>query len=203
MKVIIRFGLACVVLFGVATAQQMSEEEYLAQLEEALPGTLMNNPLNPEWQVYGQDYSTKVVDAEITGAKAFQVRVKRAKANPYDIAAQGSVSEGVVAGETVLVAFWGRANTPDKTSGSGHVQFRLQLASAPYTGLVEGDVTMTEEWQIHYLSGVAQQDFQAGQLNASFNIGKYKQTLEFGQYYIMNLGEGVDPSTLPRGSVNP
>ena len=203
MKVAVITALTAILGLAHAFAQEMTEEEYLAALEEALPGTLMNNPLDPAWQTFGENSSTRVVNADIPGGKAYRVRVKRAARNPYDIAVQGNVRDGVTAGEVLLVAFWARSERPDEATGMGHVQFRLQQSAAPYTGLVEGNVQLSDRWQIHYLSGEAARAFDAGELNVSFNVGDHKQTVDLGQYYVMNMGPGVDRASLPSGSVDP
>ncbi|RFB04316.1 carbohydrate binding domain-containing protein [Parvularcula marina] len=203
MKNLIIMGAIAVLCGNFASAQEMTEEEYLAALEEALPGKLMNNPLDPQWQVYGEDAQKRVVDAEIPGQKAFRVKVKKAKSNPYDIAVQGNVRDAIEEGDVVLVAFWARAQSPSKTTGSGHMQFRLQKREAPYTGIVEGNVLLREEWQIHYLSGVASETYPAGGVSASFNVGHHAQTVELGQFYVMDMGPDVDPADLPSGSVDP
>jgi|GEM_PF-3066370 len=33
-------------------AQEMTEADYIAALEAELPGTLMNNPVSPDWEVF-------------------------------------------------------------------------------------------------------------------------------------------------------
>lgn len=187
-----------------ASAQDQSEAEYLAALEEALPGTLMNNPLNAQWLTHGEGAKTKVVVAsDVPGQRAYQVQVKEPKSNPWDISAHGSVSGGVEAGDTVMVAFWARALKPDARIGAGGVQARLQQQASPYAGVVERTFTLVDRWQVHYMSGVAAESFPPGAIDISFNVGHLKQTVEFGQYYVTNLGPGVDPSTLPSGSEDP
>lgn len=203
MKELISLGLFAISCLGSAAAQEMSEEEYLAALEDSLPGTLLNNPLNPEWTVHGEDASKKVVKADIPGQQAYRVKVARVKSNSYDVAVQGNVRDGIAAGDVILVAFWARAHAPDKETGSGHLEFRLQKNASPYTGIVEGSVFLREDWQIHYLNGTATQDYAPGEANVSFNIGHHKQTVELGQYYIMDMGPGTDPASLPSGSVDP
>lgn len=184
-----------------AAAQEMTEAEYLAALEESLPGTLVNNPLNVQWRTHGANGASKVVQAQdAPGGRAYQVRVKAKGPNPWSVAAHGPVQGGVAEGDTVLVAFWARAARPDPEIGAGGVQARLQQNASPYAGVAEGELVLNERWQIHYVSGVAPRAYEPGQMVMSFNVGHLRQTVELGQYFVMNLGKGVDPATLPRGS---
>lgn len=190
--------MAGAALASMAGGRQDSDEAaYLKALDDALPGTLMNNPLDPGWKVYGDNATSKVVaEPEITGGYAFQVQVKRAGAQPWDVSVVGSVRDGVAAGDTVLVAFWGRATA----AAGGNVQARLQQVVSPYAGIADRAVVLTDDWQLHYLSGVATDAYAPGGLAVSFNVASAKQTVQFGQYYVMNMGQGVDPATLPSGS---
>jgi hypothetical protein len=196
--------LAVLAASAPAFAQDQTEAEYLAALEAALPGTLMNNPLDAQWLTHGDGAKAKVtVASDIPGQRAYQVQVREVKPNPWDISAHGSVSGGVEAGDTVMVAFWARASKPDARIGAGGVQARLQQKAAPYAGVIEKTFTLAERWQVHYMSGVAGETFAPGGVDISFNIGHLKQTVEFGQYYVTNLGKGVDPALLPSGSEDP
>lgn len=196
--------LALLAGFAPALAQDQTEAEYLAALEEALPGTLMNNPLDAQWFTHGEGAKAKVIVASgIPGQRAYQVQVRTAKPNPWDVAAHGSVTGGVEAGDTVMVAFWARASKPDARIGAGGVQARLQQKAAPYAGVVEKTFVLADRWQVHYMAGVAGESFAPGEIAVSFNVGNLKQTVEFGQYYVTNLGKGVDPASLPSGSEDP
>lgn len=173
-----------------APAQDLSEDEqaYLAALEEQLPGTLMNNPIEISLQTFGTDYSAKVVKADIDGEAAYQVRVKSARPRPWDVSVTGPLTAGVSEGDTVTVAFWARAKKPDSSTGKGHVQLRVQQKAAPYSGVVEQMVEIGEDWRIHEISGVSGYSFTADEMSIAFNIGDHRQTLEFGPFYVLNLG---------------
>jgi hypothetical protein len=77
------------------------------------------------------------------------------------------------------------------------MQVRVQETAAPYTGIAEGQVTVAPKWQLHYIKGIAPASYDAGKLSLAFNAGKHKQTVEFGQVYVMNLGSGVRLDSLP------
>lgn len=173
-----------------APAQELSEEEqaYLAALEEQLPGTLINNPIEISLQTFGDDYKAKVVKADVDGGAAYQVRVKSAKANPWDVSVTGPLTGDVSEGDTVTVAFWARAAKPDSSTGKGHMQLRVQQNAAPYSGVLDDTLEVGEDWQLYEVSAVSGYSFSAEDIAIAFNIGDHRQTLEFGPFYVLNLG---------------
>lgn len=201
-----RFGhltsmLAALLLgFGAATAQEMSEEDYLAVLEAELPGTLMNNPIAPDWYVAGEDYDKRVItDPDVAGQQAVRLKIKRAKPNAWDVSMIARMDKGASSGDAILVAVWVRTEKPAKDSETGTVQVRLQQSAAPYTGLAEGMITPGEDWELWYLRGIAAEDYDADELTLAFNAASAAQTVEIAQFYVMNLGPDVDVGSLPVG----
>jgi hypothetical protein len=183
-----------------AAAQEMSEAEYLAALEAELPGTLMNNPVSPQWDIYGQDFTKRVVeDKTVTGAQAVRIKVKTGKPNPWDISMTVRMDKGVAAGDAILVAAWVRTEKPAKGRQDAEVQVRLQQAASPYSGLAEGVIRPGSDWQLWYVRGRAAEDFEASEINLAFNVGGDAHTIDIAQFYVMNLGQGVDVETLPTG----
>ncbi len=175
---------------GAAAAQPLSQEEqaYLDTLEEQLPGTLINNPIEITLQTYGEGYKARVVKADVDGGAAYQVRVKSAQRNPWDVTVQGPLTGGVSEGDAVTVAFWARAAKPDPSTGKGHLQLRVQETKEPYAGAVDKVLEIGEDWQMYEVSGVSAQSFSADEVAIAFNVGDHKQTIEFGPFYVLNLG---------------
>lgn len=196
------FLIAC--LMGpapAALADSSPEDEALALLEAELPGTLMNNPYDTAWHTHGAGSSSKVVRVpEIPGEYAYEVRVRQAGRNPWDVSVTAPLSKGVEAGDAVLVAFWARVSQPADGETTGPVQARVQQISAPYTGVAESAVTLNRDWQLHYVRGIAPASYGARDINIAFNIAGSRQTVQFGQFYVMNLGQGVRLEDLPTGA---
>jgi hypothetical protein len=101
-----------------------------------------------------------------------------------------------------------RAGRTQKRGGEPRLASERAVASErfrgrPYVGVVERTFMLADRWQIHYMSGVAGETIAPDAIDISFNIGHLKQTVEFGQYYVTNLGKGVDPASLPSGSEDP
>ena len=185
---------------AAAQDDETARAQVLAALEEALPGTLLNDPYDVSWNVHGKGHRSKMIKAEgAPGGVAYQVRVKEAKRNPWDISVQGPVSKGVSAGDVVLVAFWARAEKGAPAS----IVARVAETVEPYAAAAEGDATLSENWQIHYVSGRAARDWAPGELALSFNVATGRQTLAFGQYYVMNMGPDADAASMPSGAVDP
>lgn len=195
------FATVLISLAAPALAQGgMTAEEAaaLAALEAELPGTLMNNPMAPGWTTHGSSASTKVVKApEVPGGLAYEVRVKQANRNAWDVSVTTPLTAGVAQGDAVLVAFWARASKPAPETGGADMQVRVQETTAPYTGIAEAQVTVQPKWQLHYVKGIAPASYDTGRIALAFNAGKHKQTVEFGQVYVMNLGPGVRLDSLP------
>lgn len=204
-KIAINIVLAALVLSaGMASAEDKAagaEAEALAALEAELPGTLMNNPFDTAWRTQGEGATAKVVRvAEIPGEYAYEVRVKQPGRNAWDVSVTAPLTDSVEKGDAVLVAFWARASKPSEDTGTGEAQARVQQIAAPYAGIAEAMVILQPRWQLHYVKGIAPADFEASQMSIAFNIASRKQTVQFGQFYVMNLGQGVSLDSLPSGA---
>jgi len=64
----------------------------------------------------------------------------------------------------------------------------------PYDSVLDERFAIGKEWKLYNASGTAKRDYAADKTNINFNLARAKQTLEFGQFYIMNLGPGADAS---------
>ena len=199
-----------VLLFGAifggrVFAQEMTVEEYLAALEAELPGTLVNNPVIPEWTVFGdnpqsENFTRQVItDRSVAGEQAIRLNVKRARPNPWDTSMTVTMDRGVAAGDAILIAIWARAEEPLSDQQTGEVQVRLQQAGAPYAGLAESTIFPTDEWELWYVRGVSPADFSANEINLAFNVAAGRQTIDIAQFYVMDLGPGIDVNSLPTG----
>jgi len=190
-------SLLCAALLAAPLAistPSYADEAALAQaratLNEALPGKLMHNPYDVKWGASGNDKRTKVVSAPgIPGEQAFQVRVKKKQSKPWDINIAIQLDRGVKKGDEVVMHFWARAAKPAKNSDTGDIAVMVQMNKDPYRAIVTGDIKPTAEWNIYTIKGVAVDDYSDSSLQASFQLGRASQTLEFGQFYISNLGQ--------------
>ncbi len=191
----------------IALAQMEPMEPEMQQafdaLEASLPGTLINNPLSVDWEMYGEDYRAMVVKADIPGGNAYRIRVKKTKDKSWKISANASVINGVQAGDGILLVFWGRARKFDPDSGMSTVNVELHQVEKPYHSVTGDEVVLSDHWQLHHISRVAEKSFTADEMGVGFSLGDLKQTIEIGQFYVMNLGQNADLSIYPYGSIDP
>ncbi len=188
----------CLAVAATAPAmaeEPMSEDAYIALLEETLPGTLMNNPVNPGWHLNGTEGKLKVVRSPgAPGGSAFELKVKKAQKNFWDLGLSGPLTAGVEAGDAVVVAVWARS-----VGGPGSIQVSAQINQAPWTGISSGTITPGPEWGLHYVRGISAESHDASSLGLSLNAGSQKQTLQISQVYVLNYGQGHTLEDLPEG----
>lgn len=187
-------------------AQDMSESDILKAYGDAFSGVMVNNPTNTEWKtiswnIRAKNVKGKIVNApEISGQQAYHVKIKAPGKNHWDYAIRTPAISDIKAGDVIQIIMTARASSPDKISGTGIVEVRLQQKAAPFTGIVEDILSLSTDWRMYYINGTAAKDHAANDMDISFNIGSVKQTLEFGQFYIVNKGQGFDISKLPTQS---
>lgn len=169
-------------------AQDM--DAVLKALDDALPGSLMHNPLEMDWQKRGSDLKTKVVKAEaLPSGQAISARVKKRQEKPWDTVIGIEVEQGVKKGETVQVHFWARTKKPAAGKDTANIVLFVGRNAEPYDNILSEDITPGEEWKLMSVKGVAESDFKAGSIKAEYQLGKSSQTVEFGPIYVSTLGD--------------
>jgi len=172
----------------------------LAAVEASLPGKLINNPYDIEWRTDGGDKRDSVVKSEgAPGGIAYSVKVKKTKRNPWDIATRIPMTKAVEKGDVLTMHFWARAAKPPKGREAGDVTVTIQRNVEPYDSIIEERMDFETEWKLYSIKGKARSDFSADKTDINFNLARAKQTIELGQFYVMNLGQGADAS----GQVKP
>lgn len=196
-------SLSSVTLFAMAassasyanTAEDLAIQQALEALDAQLPGKLINNPYNIKWSAHGSDKKASVVKSEgAPGGLAYQVRVKKKKKNHWDTAIRIPMTESVSKGDVILVSYWARAEKPQKGKEAGDITVSFQRNIEPYDSVIEERVSIGKEWKLYNAAGKAKRDYAADKTNLNFNLAHAKQTLQFGQFYIMNLGPNGDAS---------
>ena len=182
----------------IANAEdEMSPEiaSALATLDASLPGTLMNNPYDIEWRTEGPDRRDSVVKSEgAPGGMAYRVTMKKKKKNHWDTAVRIPMTKPIEEDDVILMSFWARAAKPPKGRDAGDITVTIQRNIDPYDSVIEQRLDIGKEWKLHSVTGKASRDYSADKTNINFNLAHAKQTLEFGQFYIMNLGKNADAS---------
>ena len=177
------------------SADDIAIQEALVALDASLPGKLINNPYDIKWSTDGSDKKEKIVQSEgAPGGTAYSVTVKKKKKNHWDTATRIPMTTDIPKGDTILVSFWARAAKPQKGKDTGPIVVALQRNVEPYDSIVEESIDLGKEWKLYSVAGTAGRDYSAKRTNLNFNLAKAKQTIEFGQFYVMNLGPNADAS---------
>lgn len=167
----------------------------LKALDAQLPGTLINNPYDIEWNTEGSDKRDSVVKSEdAPGGMAYRVVVKKKKRNHWDTATRIPMTTSVEKDDVIMISFWARAAKPPKGSETGDITVTIQRNIDPYDSVIEERMDIGKEWKLYSLSGKASRDYSDDKTNINFNLAHAKQTIEFGQFYVMNLGKNADAS---------
>jgi len=176
-------------------ANDAAIEQALKALDAQLPGKLINNPYKINWTTHGSDKKEAIVKSEgAPGGTAYQVRVKKQKRKHWETAIRIPMTETVSKGDVILVSYWAKALKPQKGRETGEISIALQRNIEPYDTVFEERVDLGTEWKLYNVAGKAKRDYAADKTNLNFNLAHAKQTLQFGQFYIMNLGPDGDAS---------
>lgn len=182
-----------ILLSGASTIASSSDMDAARQaIEDALPGTLIHDPLDIEWESRGNDKKVKVVEAATPTGQAVSARVKKRKQKPWDIVVWFDLEDGVQSGEEVEMHFWARTAKAAKGEDTSIFTVFVGEKEEPYDNIISETFTPGEEWKLHTLKGVANKDFAADELKVEYQIGKHVQTIEFGPVYVSNLGSASE-----------
>ncbi len=188
-------GLASFTTASANDASDAAMQQALQALDATLPGKLINNPYDIQWKTEGSDKKESIVKSEgVPGGMAYSVRVKKAKRKPWETATRFSMDQDIAKGDVILISYWARAAKPQKGRETGDIMVALQRNVDPYDSIVEERVDLGTEWKLNHATGKAKRDYSAEKTNLNFNLAYAKQTIEFGQFYIMNLGPNGDAS---------
>ncbi len=180
-KVLI-FGAAMLLIApSAAIAQQPTPE--LQALDDALPGTLINDPTRLDWQVYGTGQTSKSVKGEkIPGGKAaLQITVPKAGATLYEVGTNAPITEGIKSGSDIAVAFYARTVSADTADGNGRIGVRVSQNAAPYSGFGDTTLVIEKEWKLYQISAKSNINIPKGQAIVGFQLSGAKQVIEIGQ----------------------
>jgi hypothetical protein len=179
---------ASTMIFAIP-AQAQDADAALQALDDALPGELMHNPFDLEWDARGNDLKTKVVEAAaMSSGQAISARLKKKQPRAWDSSVSMQIPEAVNEGESIQVFFYVRTAKPAAGQDTGNISLFVGRNEAPYDYIISEDIFPTEEWKLMNLTGVAGANYPAGSIKVEYQLGKAAQTIEFGPVYVSNLG---------------
>ncbi len=170
-----------------ASAQEAQPTPELQALDDALPGTLINDPSRMDWSFYGAEQKTRNVQDPATpgGGAAVRVEVPRAGANIYDSGANVPIRRGIAVGRDVTVAFYARTVKSEAPGGKGKIGVRFQQNAAPYAGFGDTMLDIGSEWALYEVTARSDKALPTGQAVVGLQLAGAKQTIEIGQVIVV------------------
>lgn len=160
----------------------------LQALDDALPGTLINDPTRLDWQIFGTGQTNKTVKGEdIPGGKAAtQITIPKAGATLFEIGANAPIAAGIKIGTDVVVAFYARTVSADTSDGRGRIGLRFQQNVAPYAGFGDTTLIIEKDWKLYEVAAKANISIPRGQAVVGFQLAGAKQVIEIGQTIVVS-----------------
>jgi hypothetical protein len=182
------------IILSVAFASNLSAQQptkELQALDDALPGTLLNDPSDMQWAIFGPGVVSKSVrDPSIPGGGgALQITSPKTAKNIFDIGANAPITAAIQPGQKIVVAFYAKTIKADTPDGKGKIGFRIQQNAAPYPGFGDTVIDIGPEWQLYEIRGTSNIAIKKGLAVAGFQLSGAKQIIQIGQTIVV---EGVD-----------
>jgi hypothetical protein len=172
---------------AAASPAAAPRDAQLQALDDALPGTLINDPTRLDWPSFGTGLTSQPVrDDTIPGGKAaIRFAVPRAGATLYETGASVPLSMAIAAGDDIVVAFYARTLDSDAPSGKGVIGARVQLNEPPYPGFGDSTISIGSNWQLYEMATKATVAIPAGKGVVGFQLSGARQTIEIGQTIVL------------------
>ncbi|HUO97208.1 MAG TPA: endo-1,4-beta-xylanase [Rhizomicrobium sp.] len=189
--------------FATAEARFAAE---LARIRALLPvhGQLLNDPSVATIGTYGAGQTSQLIPApEIPGGQALRVAVDKGGAEPYLIGTASPVYGDIHKDDVLLLAFYARTTEATNEAQSGVISaYNVQQSASPYV-IAVGTAALVplNTWRVFYASAVAKMDYPSGTATLTAQIGSRKQTIDFGPAFVLDLGPGVNLSSLPVNTI--
>lgn len=175
------------------TGKSFQPTPELQALDDATPGTLINDPSRLDWDVFGTGQASKPVrSADIPGGgAALQVTVPRAGATLYEVGANAPITAEIKNGTDITAVFWARAPKSAASDGKGRIGVRFQQNAPPYAGFGDTTLLISSEWKQYEITARADRDIAKGQAVLGFQLAGAKQTIEIGQTIIVSGAKSI------------
>lgn len=168
--------------------------------EDAVLKKMILNASADSWGGYGASFAVRKDDT-VNGGKAARYSAIK-KTNAWEAAASVAIKAPVKKGDVILAAFWARAETPPEPGRPSRLPVAISLSQPPYTAQAADVVTISDKWAMYYLSGLADADYEAGQLNLSIQLAADTQAIDLGPAFVLDFGSNYDRSKLPRNKAD-
>jgi hypothetical protein len=150
---------------------------------------IVNQPSPAAFAVYNAPSPGKVYkDKTVQGGEALRVAIPAASPQPWSISLADPIVKPIKKGDRLVLAFYAKV---EGGPTSAHIaNASVQLAKAPYTGVIGAPVDIGTEWKLYnVVNGPADKDYAAGDLNVSLQLATGKQTIDIGPIFVLDLGQ--------------
>lgn len=167
----------------------------LEALDDALPGTLINDPTRIDWPFFGPGLTAKPVqnDAIPGGKAAVQFSVPKAGSALYETGVNAPITAGIKPGTDIVVAFYARTLSADTNDGQARIGVRVQQNEAPYPGFGDTSFAVGKEWKLYQLSAKSNITISRGKAVVVFQLSGAKQVIEIGQTIVVSGATTLTP----------
>ncbi len=148
---------------------------------------IINDPGNP--QVTGAS-ARLIDDAGVQGGKALRIQVARKGQNPWDATVGGAISRPVKAGDNLVLVFSAKLEKGENGATTAALPYNaLQLASAPYSNVINASSEIGPDWKTVQVTGKADKDYAGGALKVTIQLATARQTIDFGPIVVLDMGQ--------------
>jgi len=174
-------GLACFALGSTAIA------------EEDIASKMINKDTNGAWYIQPDKPKAKLIKADVPGEHAFRIKAHKG-VNPWDVQASSPIAGAINEGDVIMLNYFARAEEP--AEGGSSLTARIQLASAPYSSVLEMTSKISGEWKSYCAFRVATASVAEKKSSVSIHLATAKQVIDLGPVLVFNFGKGYDKAKL-------
>lgn len=140
-----------------------------------------------------------IVDASGPGfSQAWRVETTRDTSPPWAIQLRTRFRAAVRQGDAGLVRFFARAPRATDETGAGRVRIAVQRGAPQFRQSADGQFSIGPDWQEYLVRFTFAGDYAAGEAELVLNFGYKRQTIEVGGCEVLNYGDRVAVTDLPR-----
>ena len=173
---------------AVAVPAAAKDDAVLQALEDALPGTLLHNPLNLKWVPGGNDIKSKVVPAEdLSTGQAIRTIVKKKQANGWETQIATAIPKEIKAGDKIEIYYYVRTAEAPEGAEAADVSMFFGRRVEPYDSIIFHEFKPSSEWKMEKVQGTAAADFKKNSVKLEYHLGKAAQEVEIGPVYVSVL----------------
>lgn len=124
------------------------------------------------------------------GGDALRVKVAQRGKNNWDSNVESSVTKPIRKGDKLILMFDARlVEGPGGATTATIPNAAIQQKAEPYKSIGNGSPALSSQWQSFRYEGVSDRDYGADEVKATIQIGNAKQTIDFANLVVLNMGQ--------------